>query len=102
MARRRKGRRGGRKQKAIPLLPTVAAVYPAYKAYVGAGGITKTLPLTLVYQYTGYNMDSKNWDPAVAMGALGPVIVGFIGHKVANKIGVNRMIKKATLGYLSI
>jgi len=82
-------------------LPVIAAVYPAYDAYKYAG-FTKVLPATLMQTYTGYHPDAKtmNWDHPIKVATM--VLVAFVGHKVFNRIGVNRYVKKATLGYLTL
>ena len=103
MARRRRGKRSRRRtSKAIPVLPTVAAVLPAYKAWTGAAGDFKTLPMLLMWEYTGYNTDTGTFRYEKLAGTAGPIVVGYIAHKVANRIGVNRMIKKLTMGYLTL
>ena len=104
MARRRysKKRRGGKKSRAIPLVGTVVAAYPAYKAYQMAGGFNAELPVQLVYRYTGYSttLGTFNSDIPVKLGT--GMLVAMVAHKVANKAGVNRHLKKLTMGYLTI
>lgn len=101
MARRRRKRRRGSKSKAIPVLPTVAAIYPAYKAY-NAVGLTKTLPAAIMQQYTGYYPETGDFNSSFPLRTGGMFIAGYIGHKVASKTGVNRWIKKATMGFLTL
>jgi hypothetical protein len=100
MARRGRKRRGfGKKSKAIPILPTVVAVMPAYKAYQ-INGFSKDLPDQLVYQYTGYSTVRNDWQAQPAVNLLGGMIVAVVGHKIANKVGINRTLRKLTGGYL--
>ena len=98
MARRKGKRKGGRKQKAIPLLPTVASVVPAYNAYKSVG-FTSGLPIQLLYEYTGYAAGDKKFYPAKAISTGSLILVSVIGHKIANKT-VNRYIRKLSMGYL--
>ena len=98
--RRRKGRRS--KRGAVPILPTIVAAMPAYNAYK-AVGFTSALPVNLVFQYTGYSTNLGRMVDTSKPIALGTgMVVAFIGHKVANKLGVNSKLKKLTMGYLQL
>jgi len=100
MARRK--RRGGRKgSKAIAILPVAALSIPAFEAYSGCGGDLKTLPKWLLYTYTG-TREAGGWDSVRATRNIGLLIGAVVGHKVANKMGLNKYIKKATFGYLQL
>jgi len=98
MARRRKGR--GKKSKSIPILVAMPALMPALTAYSNVG-LTKALPEQLMYRYTGYHKDA-GFQSSVLLTAAAPIIVGYVGHKVANKLGVNKWVKKATMGFFSL
>ena len=102
MARRR-GRKGrGRKSKTIPILPTIVAAMPAVNAYKAAG-FTAALPDRLVFEYSGYSTNlGKMVDTSKPIALATGMIVAFVGHKVANKLGVNRQLKKLSMGYLSL
>lgn len=106
VARRRRysGRkRRGRKSKSIPVLMSVVAAMPAIKAtstQLGGVGFTAALPDRMVYEYTGYSTNLGTWDSSKATGLGTGLLVAFIGHKIANKVGVNRSIKKLTGGWL--
>jgi hypothetical protein len=101
MARRRgrKGR-GRRTSKAIPILPVIGAIIPAYDAYKQVG-FSKDLPARMLYVYTGAS-NTAPWNSDQALKAVALVVGGAIGHKVANKLGVNRYVKKATMGWLTL
>jgi len=96
--RRRKGR--GKKSKAIPVLPVAAVALPAMRAY-GAVGATKELPKYMLWEYVGIRGDGA-FDSAQMMKGAVPIILAIIGHKVANKTGINRYVKKATFGWLTL
>jgi len=100
--RRRYGRKrkGGRKSKAIPILLAIPAILPGIEAYNQAG-LTKALPEQMVYRYTGYHKD-VGFSADVLKRAAIPFVVGIIGHKIASKTGVNRQVKKFTMGYLQL
>ncbi len=98
MSRRRRGRKGrGRKSGAIPLLafapliPAANAVmwHVSNKDFKGmpAGILSATTGVTLADGYYTFN-SSK------AMTVIGLAIGGWVGHKVANKMGVNRQLRK--------
>jgi hypothetical protein len=106
MARRRRsyGRKKGRKSKpSVSLL----ALAPAYPVIVGVYnkvqvGDFERIPHAIVHQATGISLDGAPWDKAVAMRQVGLAIGGIVGHKMANKLGVNRYLKKATMGWITL
>ena len=100
MARRRRyGRkRSGKKSKSVAILPLFGGLAPAYMAY-NAVGLTKTLPIAILQQYTGYNPDTGDWNSKFPIRAGGMMILGMVGHKIAAKT-VNKYIRKATMGWV--
>ena len=105
MARRRRySRKRGRKSKpSVPLL-AMAPVYPALfhtVEFVKAGKIND-IPGMVVHQLTGISVTGAPFDQATATRQVSLVIGGMIGHKIANKTGVNRWLKKATMGYFTL
>ena len=103
MARRRGKKRRGRKSKAIPVLPVIVAAMPAAKASMtslGGTGLTTALPDRLVYEYTGYSTNLGTWESSKAVALGTGLLVAFVGHKIANKVGVNRQLRKITGGML--
>jgi len=98
MARFGRKRRGGsRKAKSIP----VAIAAPL--AYIGAD-IAK-LGMNGDWKSVGYVMtgvkDGK-FDGGRVLATYGPTMAGVVVHKVANKVGLNNYVRRATMGYLSI
>ena len=101
MARRK--RRGGKKQKAFPIL--LAA--PVVPGFISAWNVRSMGPVEMVrsgvYEVSGIDMTGQSkLNQEKALKTLGLVVVGLVGHKIANKVGVNRMLKKATFGYLQL
>ena len=99
MAKGKKGK-GKKGSKAIPILLAVPAALPAIRAYSDVGLTTK-LPAQMLMYYTGVN-SAGQWDSSFVKQAAIPILVGAIGHKVANRLGVNRQVKKLTMGWLQL
>lgn len=52
---------------------------------------------------TGYDPSDGQWKPAFAMQKLyGPLFVGFMVHKLASKVGINRALGRAGVPFLRI
>ncbi len=106
MPRRRRAyrgrkRKGGKRSHSIPFVTTVIALYPAYESYKYAG-FTKALPETLVQSYTGYHPVAKTFNintPIYLGGAL--LLSATVGRKLANKVGLNRIVRKVSMGMLT-
>jgi len=101
MARRR-GRKGRRKGKSsialLPILPPVAVFMGEYKKT----GLSSETLVGSMYYMTGYNLNDKSFDIDRAKGFLVGEAVAIISHKVANKVGINKHIRRLTGGYLSL
>ncbi len=103
--RRRRGRKGrGRKGgKAFPIL-LAAPVIPGVIAVWNSRG---SGPVEAVRQGVGAisGVDIKGESPINypnAYKTLGLVIIGMVGHKIANKTGINRQLKKLSMGYIQL
>ena len=103
LGRRRYGRKrkGGRTSRAVPLLMTMPVIVPAMKTY-SAVGLTASFPEYMLWQTTGYSMTDGKFNKTIVMRQLGTVVAGMIGHKIANRMGINKHIKKLTFGYLQL
>lgn len=95
--RRRKGR--GHRSKAIPIAPLVPVGAVALNAYQ-THGLSKNMLVYIGDRTTGYNADNGVFTAADAMPFWTGEIMGIIVHKVANKTGLNKYIRKATMGWL--
>ena len=103
MARRRRGRKKGsrKKDKSIPILLTLPVVVPAWMAYKNVG-LSADYPEALVRGLTGYGISTASWNLDTTRNQVGLIVASMIGHKVANKLGINKHIKKLTMGYLKL
>jgi hypothetical protein len=101
MARHRRGKRGfGKKNHAIPvapLLPLVGVIANDFKSGANAANMN-----TFTEDITGYNMTTGKFNIMQATPFWGAEIAGIVVHKVAAKVGVNRYVKKLTMGYLEL
>ena len=98
MARRRK--KGSRKTKSIavlPVLPVAYAVWDSYKVH----GLTGNMLGGVMMRVTGYNPILKEFKVDNAKAFWIGEGVAIIVHKVANKTGVNKYIRKLTGGWIS-
>jgi hypothetical protein len=93
---RYRGYRRYMRNKQVPVLPLLGLgaglIAPAQLALSGdyAGALAETGA-----RYTGYNFQSKQFDFMYAlMNGWLPFLAGVVGHYVANKVGLNRHIKK--------
>lgn len=94
---KKKGRRRG-KSFTIPLTVVTPLIWPAQKAYhiyTETGSIESGIRNYFAY-YTGWTGNpAAQWEPAYMKYGLAPLAIGFVAHKIATKLGVNRMIARA-------
>lgn len=65
------------------------------------GGI-KSASNDLLANVTGYDARAGKWDFALLAKGMGPVLAGFVVHKMAGKLGLNRAIAKAGIPWVRI
>jgi hypothetical protein len=101
MARRRGRKRRGRRQKSV----SVALIIPPLglaAQQIQSKGFTSDAASGILAGITGYSpMDATynvDWAKPFWMG----MVAAIVAHKVAEKTGVNKTVRKATMGYLSI
>ncbi len=87
--------------KAIPLAPVVPVLYVGYNA-VKSHGLSPTTLADLAYHTTGYDPSTGMYNIDGAKGFWFGEIAGIVVHKVANKTGLNKYVRKATLGYFQL
>jgi hypothetical protein len=87
----------------------VAPVMQSFDAAGGVSGLTSNPALTaqatldqIGQKYTGYSFfpqlsNTTGWHPEFMIGTYGGLIAGVIGHMIANKLGVNRYMKRIPL-----
>lgn len=71
------------------------------KADLEAGGLPY-LGRGLCLRTTGINVDDGKWYPHYLMEGVGPIILGGLIHKLASKVGINRMLASAGIPILRI
>lgn len=96
---RRKRRGGRRKSKSIPIAP-IAPLAAVVLTEYSSSGLSKAMMYDVLYKTTGVTADGK-LRVDVAMPFWLATGAGIIVHKVANKT-INKYIRKATFGYLSL
>ena len=100
MARFRRKRGGSRKAKSIPVAVAAPMVYIGYREFKNASSGHMD---NVVENLTGYNPERGSFNLMTPIKATyGPMVAGVIGHKIANKVGLNNYIRRATMGYLSL
>lgn len=100
MARRGK-RRGkkGKKDKAIPVAVAIPAIWVGYnRIYVPIANKNWD---SLKQMWTGLTPDGSFVFSSVK-ATYGPLLVGVVASKAASKLGLQKYIKKATMGYLKV
>lgn len=90
---RRYRRKGSRKIPILPLIGMVAPMVDPIKLAI-SGNFEGALAET-GSRVTGYNFQSKTFVPMYAVERFWlPFIAGIVGHKLAQKSGVNRYMSK--------
>ena len=106
MARRKK-KRYRRKNRAVPILPTLAVASPIIQSFNTVGGISTLrsdpskfimhMADQLMQRFTGFHLLPEygtGINTAYLANTYGGLALGIVGHKAASKFGVNRTIKK--------
>lgn len=81
----------------MPLIPVAGVVLEAMTY-----SEPKSKVATLSKRFVGYDMINKKLELEAAIPFWVSEGVAIVGHKVANKTGINNMIRRATFGYLSL
>lgn len=77
--------------------PIAAAAMKDFKAG-GAYGAAAGLSL----RTTGWDIVDQKWRPEYLLQGLGPILIGGLVHKFANKMGVNRALANAGVPLLRL
>lgn len=100
MARRRKKGKRSKKGK-FYLSQIVLPLDIAMRSYAVAGTDLKQYVYEIPFQVTGYDFKSgSGWNSGVAARNVGLAIGLMVSHKLASKVGLNRQIKKVTMGMI--
>lgn len=76
----------------LGMAPTVVFAAEGW-AITGQGGGPQEAAHRLVGRLTGYDYLAQQWNFSEAVKGWAPILVGAVAHKLANKLGLNRMIK---------
>ena len=79
------------------LLPGVSNAWTA----LNTGGI-RGLGVQVSRDYLGYDPVSQRFYAPLMMGGTGPLLIGVLGHWVAAKFGINRMLANAKIPVLRL
>ena len=101
MARRRKKKGSRKKNKAIPLAVVLPPAFVVYNRVSTLGLSAQSLGF-IMKDITGYSPAEKIYSFDSQKAFVFGEIAGVIVHKAATKFGVNRAMKKLTMGYLEI
>jgi len=102
MARRRRGRKGKKGSRAFPLFSIIPIMPAASRFLEHSAGPVKDWPAVIMFETTGYDYQTQTWDQARAVREIGLVVAALIGHKLANRVGLNRAIKRVSMGMLQL
>lgn len=78
-------------------VPLAKTLYDGYQF----GGFS-TMLNELSASMTGYNPEVKVWRAQTLMKGAVPVVIGLAVHKVASKLGINRMLGRAKVPFLRV
>lgn len=81
--------------------PTLAFAIEGFKLPGDQGGIVEAAH-RVTMRMTGYEWKNNKWLASQLAMGVGPVLLGGLVHKMANRFGINRTVRKATMGIFSI
>lgn len=83
------------------LAPTLAFAYEGFKIGGDQGGIVEAAH-RVTMRMTGYEWKNNRFYFDQLLLGVGPLLIGGMVHKLAGKTGINRQLKQATMGFISI
>jgi len=81
--------------------PTLIFAYDGFKLSGDEGGIAEAAH-RVTMRMTGFEWKGGGFSTGELIKGWAPLLIGAVAHKMANKMGINRSIRKATMGFLSI
>lgn len=86
------------------LAPAALFAYHGFTGEEGHGSGIDGLTHNLVEVTTGYQTDTGRWAPGDNMvpRLVMPLALGFVVHKLVARLGINRMISRAGIPFVSI
>ncbi len=87
----------------LPLTVLAGFSVPLVKTYDAfrSGGATNAMA-ELTRDMTGYDPNAHNWQLGRMKDGLLPVLVGGMAHRLANRVGINRMLSAARVPLIRI
>lgn len=101
MARRRKKKGGRKKNRAIPLAIAIPPVWVVYNR-VSTLGMTPMAISGISKDIVGYDPNAGTYSFDNHKHFLLGEIAGVVVHRAANRFGLNKHMRKLTMGYLEI
>jgi len=83
------------------LAPTAAFAYEGFKIGGDQGGVVEAAH-RVTMRLTGWEWKGGGWSAAEFGKGWTPILVGAFAHKLANKLGINRMIAGAGIPVIRI
>jgi hypothetical protein len=77
--------------------PTAIYAYNGFKQQGLEEGVAR-----MAARLTGYSFTEQKWKPNELLAGMLPLVGGAIVHKIANRVGINRQLRKLTMGFISI
>jgi len=99
MAKKKVKRR--KAQMTLPLA-VVAGFLPAGGKLYESRGSVEGISNTASRIFLGFNPDNGKWDLEDMKFGIGPILVGFMMHKIASGLGVNRALGAARVPFIRI
>lgn len=94
-------RRGiSHKPKSIPILPILGGAIGVFASYEASSkNLTTSAGMKsfldqLSMSYTGFNPATNKFNPSTLVRGWAPLIAGGIGHKLANRLGINQTLTR--------
>lgn len=66
------------------------------------GGVMAGMGHQLLLNFTGFNSDDHKWYPSTLLPTYGYLLLGVMIHKLANRFGINRGIRRMGIPFISI
>jgi hypothetical protein len=83
------------------IAPTLAFAYDGFKIPGGEGGVVEAAH-RVTMRLTGFEWKGGGFHSEELIKGWTPLLIGALAHMGAQKLGLNRHLRKATMGFISI
>lgn len=83
------------------LAPTAAFAIDGFKIGGDQGGVVEAMH-RITMRLTGWEWKGGGWSAAELAKGWTPLLVGALAHKIANRLGINRMLASAGIPILRV